>query len=77
MHIGLSSVRQSFSLGLVSASWILSALSIVGLFAAIPTGTLGDRFGNKRTVIAGLLFIAVASALGGLLQVCRGCCSLA
>jgi MFS family permease len=65
VHIALSSVRQSFSLGLVSASWILSALSIVGLLAAIPTGTLGDRFGNKRTVIAGLLFIAIASALGG------------
>jgi len=65
VHIALSSVRQSFSLGLISASWILSALSIVGLFAAIPTGTLGDRFGNKRIVIAGLLFIAVASALGG------------
>jgi MFS family permease len=66
VHIALSSVRQSFSLGLISASWILSALNIVGLFVAIPTGTLGDQFGNKRIVIAGLLFIAVASALGGL-----------
>lgn len=65
VHIALSSVRQSFSLDLISASWILSALNIVGLFAAIPTGTLGDQFGNKRIVIAGLLFIAVASALGG------------
>ncbi len=65
VHIALTSVRQSFSLGLISASWILSALSIVGLFAAIPAGTIGDRFGNKRTVIAGLIFIAVASAVGG------------
>ncbi len=66
VHIALSSIRQSFSLGLVNASWILSALSIVGLFAAIPTGTLGDRFGNKLTVIAGLVLIAIASGLGGL-----------
>ena len=65
VHIALSSIRQSFSLGLVSASWILSALSIVGLFAAIPVGTLGYRFGNKRTVIAGLLLTAIASGLGG------------
>lgn len=66
VHIALPSIRQSFSLGLVSASWIFSALNIVGLFAATPTGTLSARIGNKRTVVIGLLLIALASAFGAL-----------
>src|SRR5580692_2976267 len=65
VHIALASIRQSFSLSLVSASWILSALSIVGLFAAIPTGTISARIGNKRAVVIGLVLIAIASAVGG------------
>jgi len=31
VHIALPSIRHSFALGLVSASWLLSALSFVGL----------------------------------------------
>lgn len=65
VHIALASIRESFSLSLVSASWILSALSIVGLFAAIPTGTFSARIGNKRAVVIGLVLIAIASAVGG------------
>ena len=30
VHIALPSVRHSFALGLVSASWLLSALSLLG-----------------------------------------------
>lgn len=65
VHIALPSIRQSFSLGLVSASWILSALNIVGLFAATPTGSISARIGNKRAIVSGLLLTAMASALGG------------
>ncbi len=65
VHIGLPSIRSSFSLGLFSASWILSALNVVGLFAATPAGTLCARMGNRRAVIAGLATIAAASASGG------------
>jgi MFS family permease len=65
VHIALPSIRQSFSLGLLSASWILSALSIVGLFAAIPIGTMASRIGNKRAVAVGLILISIASTLGG------------
>ena len=68
VHIALPSIRQSFSLGLVSASWILSALNIVGLFAANLTGTLSARIGNKRAVVIGLLLIALASAFGALVS---------
>ena len=65
VHIALPSIRQSFSLSLVSASWILSALNIVGLLFATPTGTIATTNGTKRAVVIGLLFVAVASACGG------------
>ena len=65
VHIALPSIRQSFSLGLLSASWILSALNVVGLFAATPTGSICSRIGNKRAIVIGLLMIAIASACGG------------
>jgi MFS family permease len=65
VHIALPSIRQSFSLSLVSASWILSALSIVGLFTATPAGAISARIGNKRAIIIGLVLIAIASAAGG------------
>jgi MFS family permease len=65
VHIALLSIRQSFSLDLVSASWILSALNVVGLIAAVPIGTLSAHWGNRRSVIAGLMIIAGASAGGG------------
>jgi MFS family permease len=65
VHIALASVRQSFSIGLFSASWILSALNIVGLFTATTAGTLASRIGNKRAIVIGMLFIAAASAAGG------------
>lgn len=65
VHIALPSIRQSFSLGLFSASWILSALNIVGLFSATPAGTLSSRMGNKRAVVFGLTCVAIASASGG------------
>jgi MFS family permease len=65
VHIALSSIRQSFSLDLISSSWILSALNVVGLFAATPIGTFCSRWGNKRSVAAGLALIAIASGVGG------------
>jgi DHA1 family inner membrane transport protein len=65
VHIALPSVRQSFSLGLVSASLILSALSLVGLFVAAPIGTISSRIGNKRAVVIGLIAMSLSSAVGG------------
>ncbi len=65
VHIALPSIRHSYSLDLISASWILSALNVVGLFVATPVGTLCERIGNKHSLVAGLAMIAAASAAGG------------
>ncbi|MEQ3552417.1 MFS transporter [Pseudonocardia nematodicida] len=47
-------------------SWILSSMSL-GLTAVLLTaGTLADRFGRRRTFVAGALVLAFASAGGAL-----------
>jgi MFS family permease len=66
VHIALPSIRHSFALSLVSASWLLSALSVVGLFVATPTGSYAGKIGTKKTLILGLLLVAAASAAGAL-----------
>jgi MFS family permease len=64
VHIALPSIRHSFALSLVSASWLLSALSVVGLFTATVAGSYAGKIGTKKTLILGLLLIAAASAAG-------------
>jgi MFS family permease len=64
VHIALPSIRHSFALSLVSASWLLSALSVVGLFVATTTGSYAGKIGTKKTLILGLLLVAAASAAG-------------
>ncbi len=64
VHIALPSIRQSLSLSLYSASWVLSALSVVGLFLAGPAGSISARIGTRRALIFGLLLVAAASGLG-------------
>lgn len=64
VHIALPSIRYSFDLSLVSASWLLSALSVVGLLVAAPTGSYAGKIGTKKALVLGLLLVAVASAAG-------------
>src|SRR5580704_4305884 len=64
VHIALPSIRHSFDLSLVSASWLLSALSVVGLFMATLAGSYAGKIGTKKTLILGLLLVAAASAGG-------------
>jgi MFS transporter, DHA1 family, inner membrane transport protein len=64
-HIALMSIRSSFALSLVDASWILSALSFVGLVIAAPIGSVATRFGTKHTLTAGLLILSASSVAGG------------
>jgi predicted MFS family arabinose efflux permease len=63
-HIALPSIRQSFSLSLVSASWILSAISFMGLVFATLSGTWSAMKGKRRSLAGGLFIIAAASAAG-------------
>ena len=74
VHIALPSIRHSFDLSLVSASWLLSALSVVGLFIATPVGSYAGKVGTKKALILGLLLVAAASAAGAFFSYLRVAC---
>jgi predicted MFS family arabinose efflux permease len=58
VQIALPSIRHSFDLSLVSASWLLSALSVVGLFVATPIDSYAGKIGTRKTLIFGVLLVA-------------------
>jgi maltose/moltooligosaccharide transporter len=49
------------------ASLMLSAMALVFLIFAIPSGFIATRFGRKRTIMAGILVMVLAFALGALI----------
>ncbi len=62
----LGSVAADVGAGASGRTWILSSMSI-GLGAALlPTGTLADDVGRRRVFQAGLLLLAVGSAVAAL-----------
>ena len=62
--VALSSVQTDLHAGIQALQWVVSgyALPFAGLMLAF--GTIGDRFGRRRVMIAGLLVFVAGSVLG-------------
>ncbi|NBB82457.1 MAG: MFS transporter [Alphaproteobacteria bacterium] len=59
-------LRDDLGISLVTAGWGLSILSVVGLVFGLQAGGLVDRFGNRRTMLAGLALAILAAAAAAL-----------
>jgi len=59
-------LRTEVGLDLVAAGWLASLMSLLGATCGIAVGTLVDRIGRRRAMLASLMVMAVGSALGGL-----------
>lgn len=69
LHVGklppaLPAIRAELELGMAAGGWVFSVFSITGLAFGIFAGTVTDRFGHWRTLLAGLGVAVVGSALG-------------
>jgi MFS family permease len=62
----LPPIIQEFGLSYTSAGFLSTGFFYAYLAMQLPAGVLGDRFGRKRLLLAGVLLGAVASALTGL-----------
>lgn len=45
--------------------WLIGLFSLPGIVLALPGGFLGDRYGDRRVVLAGLGLMTVGSGLMG------------
>jgi predicted MFS family arabinose efflux permease len=62
--VALPALQASFGVSLAAAAWVLSVFTLLGVVLGIVTGTVAERVGSRRVVIAG----EAAFVLGGLIS---------
>lgn len=67
LHVGklapaLALLQAELGLSLPAAGLLLSMVQAAGMLAALPLGAMADGIGARRSLIAGLLLLALASA---------------
>jgi len=66
LNVALPDMAVQLHAGTSQLQWIVDAYLVVFAAAMLPAGLLGDRFGRRRLLIAGLSLFAVASLVGTL-----------
>jgi CP family cyanate transporter-like MFS transporter len=73
LHVGklppaIPTLQQTLGLSLLQAAFLLSMVQGAGMCAGVAFGALADALGLKRSMLIGLVLIALASLLGGASQ---------
>jgi len=73
LHVGklppaIPTLQQALGLTLLQAAFLLSMVQGAGMCAGVAFGALADALGLKRSMLIGLMLIAMASLLGGVSQ---------
>src|SRR2546430_14929901 len=63
--IAIPSAQEALLFSTQSRQWIATAYALAFGSLLLLGGKLGDLFGRKRTLIAGLVGFSIASAIGG------------
>lgn len=71
LHVGklpvaIPVLRESLGLSLVQAGFLLSLVQLAGMTLGLVVGLMADRLGSRRVMLAGLMLLAIGSALGAL-----------
>jgi MFS family permease len=70
LHVGklppaIATLQQSLGVSLVQAGFLLSLVQLAGMSLGVAFGVLADGLGLKRSMVSGLVLLALVSALGG------------
>lgn len=70
LHVGklppaIPVLRDALGVTLVQAGFLLSLVQLAGMTLGLAVGLAADGLGLKRSMVAGLLILSTASALGG------------
>ncbi len=73
LHVGklapaLATLQQALGMSLLQAGFLLSLVQLAGMGLGLALGALADGLGGRRSMLLGLLTLALASAAGGLSQ---------
>jgi MFS family permease len=60
----MTAIMDIFTMDAATAGWLMSIFTFVGIFIAIPTGNLAQRFGFKKMMLAASALVVLGSALG-------------
>lgn len=60
----MNDVARAFNMTESQAPWLMSIFTMVGIFLAIPTGGMAQKFGPKIMVVVAAVFIGVGSIIG-------------
>ncbi|MDP1007565.1 MFS transporter, partial [Klebsiella pneumoniae] len=59
-------LQQQLGVSLLQAGFLLSTVQVAGMLLGLVVGLGADRWGLRRSMLAGLLLMAGASALGAI-----------
>lgn len=59
-------IREELGIGMITAGWVASVITLTGAITGIATGVIADRLGYRRVLMIGILALIVGSLLGGL-----------
>lgn len=68
LNVALPSIVRSLDASGAQLQWMVDAYTIVFACLLLTAGTLGDRFGRRRALLAGLSWFALCSGLASLSQ---------
>ena len=66
LNVALPSIQQDLTATASELQWIVDSYALVFAALLLPAGALGDRFGRKRALLAGLVVFAAGSVVGGM-----------
>ena len=62
---GIPAFARQFGVSTAAAAGVISAFALMRIAGALPAGRLVDRFGEHKTMAAGIAIVAVSSVLAG------------
>jgi MFS family permease len=73
MHVGkvppaIPVLREALGMQLVEAGWLLAMSQMAGMLGAVFIGLFADAWGLRRSLLTGLVLMAMASAAGALVR---------
>ena len=68
LNTALPTIQRDLDASASELQWIVDAYAVLFAGLLLTAGALGDRFGRKRALVAGLIVFAISAVLGGLAQ---------